>query len=65
MRSLWEFMRDKKLTEDIRCSLPLALALVGYPSDIWTKEDIETATTNAAERILDFIYGVPAKEKEA
>ena len=56
-------VKDKAGYKD--STYPIALALVGYPSDIWTKEDIETATSNAAERILDFIYGVPAKEKEA
>ncbi|MBO4751904.1 MAG: DUF262 domain-containing protein [Bacteroidales bacterium] len=41
---------------------PIALALVGYPSDVWTKEDIETATSIAAKRILDFIYGLSSRE---
>ena len=34
----------------------IANALTAYPSDVWTKEDIETATQKAAERILDFIF---------
>ena len=34
----------------------IANALTTYPSDVWTKEDIETATKKAAKRILDFIF---------
>ena len=56
-------VKDKAGYKD--STYPIALALVGYPSDIWAKEDIETATSKAAERILDFIYGVSMKEKEA
>jgi len=38
-------------------SYNIALNLVNYHSDKWTKEDIETATMKAANRIVDFIYG--------
>ena len=37
-------------------SYHIANALTAYPSDVWTKEDIETATKKAAKRILDFIF---------
>lgn len=37
-------------------SYHIANALTTYPSDVWTKEDIETATKKAAKRILDFIF---------
>lgn len=35
----------------------IALSLVDYASDIWTKEDIDFATNKAANRIARFIYG--------
>lgn len=34
----------------------IALSLVNYPSDIWTKDDIDKATNRAAKRIVRFIY---------
>jgi len=34
----------------------LASSLVNYPSEKWTKEDIEKATNKAANRIADFIF---------
>ena len=34
----------------------IANSLTTYPSDSWTKGDIETATIKAAKRILDFIF---------
>jgi uncharacterized protein with ParB-like and HNH nuclease domain len=34
----------------------IALALTAYPNDTWTKEDIDTATKKAAERIIKFIF---------
>lgn len=34
----------------------IALALTAYPKDSWTKDDIDTATTKAAERIVKFIF---------
>lgn len=34
----------------------IALALTAYPKDTWTKEDIDTATIKAAERIVKFIF---------
>lgn len=40
----------------------IAKALVDYPSDVWTKEDIETATGKVSTRLLDFIFG-PVEEK--
>ncbi len=34
----------------------LAESLTSYPSDLWTKEDIEKATKKAGNRIADFIF---------
>lgn len=35
----------------------IARALVDYPSDVWTKDDIETATGKVMARLLNFIFG--------
>ena len=35
----------------------IAKALVDYPSNVWTKDDIEKATGKVSARILDFIFG--------
>ena len=40
----------------------IAKALADYPSDVWTKTDIETATGKVSTRLLDFIFG-PKKEE--
>lgn len=34
----------------------ISLALTAYPKDTWTKDDIDIATTKAAERIVKFIF---------
>ena len=34
----------------------IAKSLVNYPEDTWTKEDIDTATEKATQRILDYIF---------
>jgi hypothetical protein len=34
----------------------IALALTTYPKDTWTKDDIDSATIKAKERILRFIF---------
>ena len=34
----------------------IARALIDYPKDTWTKEDIETMTVKIAERISKFIF---------
>jgi len=34
----------------------IALALISYPKDTWTKDDIDTATKKAVERIVKFIF---------
>jgi hypothetical protein len=34
----------------------IALALTTYPNDTWTKDDIDTATIKAKERIVNFIF---------
>lgn len=36
----------------------IALALTTYPKDNWTKDDIDTATIKAAERIVKFIFNM-------
>lgn len=36
----------------------IARSLVNYPSDLWTKKDIEDTTIKVAERISDFIFMV-------
>lgn len=38
-------------------SYNIAQALVDYPSDVWTKDDIEVATRKVATRLLNFIFG--------
>ena len=35
---------------------PIAQCLVSYPSDRWTKEDINAATEKAAKRIVKFLF---------
>ena len=34
----------------------IAVALINYPKDKWTKKDIEEATQKAATRIVNFIF---------
>lgn len=34
----------------------IALALTAYPKDTWTRDDIDTATIKATERIVKFIF---------
>lgn len=34
----------------------IASALISYPKDTWTKDDIDTATAKAVERIVKFIF---------
>lgn len=34
----------------------IAVALTSYPKDIWTKDDIDTATNKGIERIVKFIF---------
>ncbi len=34
----------------------IALALTAYPKDTWTKDDIDTATKKAVDRIVKFIF---------
>lgn len=47
-------IRNKAGYKDSR--FPIALSLVDYPTDTWTKEDIGTATGKAAARIVKFIF---------
>lgn len=48
-------VKDKAGYKDSKYNL--ALSLVNYQSDFWTKTDIETATLKAATRIVDFVCG--------
>lgn len=43
---------------------PLASALSNYPSKLWTKTDIETATNKVATRLCDFIFGLNITQEE-
>lgn len=49
-------VNDKIGYKDSRYNI--ARALVNYPSDLWTKKDIEDATKKVAERISDFIFAM-------
>ena len=42
----------------------IATALVNYPSDTWTKSDIDNATTKAIDRILDFVFDCHDEEQQ-
>ena len=55
-------VQDKK--GYIGSNFGIATALSSYPSDIWGKEDIETANQKAAERICNFIFNKPQEIKE-
>lgn len=48
----------------INSQYPLSLALVNYPKDTWTKEDIDVATKKATKRITNFIFDLPHSEVE-
>lgn len=47
-------INDKSGYKDSKYAI--AVALTSYPSDIWTKDDIDTATNKGIERIVDFIF---------
>lgn len=49
-------INDKTGYKDSRYNI--AKALVNYPSDFWTKKDIEDTTLKVAERISNFIFTV-------
>ena len=57
-----EWFRTKKITSVSdktgykNSSYAIAQALVKYPNDFWTKEDIKTATEKAAQRIISFLF---------
>ena len=42
------------INQDIKYAI--AVALINYPKDKWTKKDIEEATQKVADRIVDFIF---------
>lgn len=46
---------DKSGYKDSRYNI--ALSLVDYPSDLWTQDDITSATEKVADRIVNFIFG--------
>lgn len=48
-------VKDKAGYKDSTYSI--ALALVDYPYDVWTKDDISAMTEKAAKRIMQFVYG--------
>ena len=48
-------INDKSGYKDSKYAI--AFDLVDYASDFWLKEDIETATNKAADRIVVFIFG--------
>lgn len=48
-------INDKSGYKDSKYAI--AFDLVDYASDLWLKEDIETATNKAADRIVAFIFG--------
>lgn len=50
-------VKDKK--GYIGSKFGIATALSSYPSDLWGKNDIESATNKAAERICNFIFNKP------
>ena len=47
-------IKDKSGYKDSKYQI--ARALIDYPKDTWTKEDIETVTVKIAERISNFIF---------
>ena len=47
-------IKDKSGYKDSKYQI--ARALIDYPKDTWTKEDIETITVKIAERISNFIF---------
>ena len=47
-------IKDKSGYKDSKYQI--ARALIDYPKDTWTKEDIETLTVKIAERISNFIF---------
>lgn len=50
-----ETVQEKKGYKDSKYGI--ASALVEYPSDTWTKDDIAAATEKAVSRIIRFIFG--------
>lgn len=66
----WFITKKGTLVQDkkgyLGSSFGLAGALSRYPSDRWTKHDIEAANQKAAQRICNFIFNspTPVSEKE-
>ena len=55
------FVKDKK--GYVGSSFGIASALSSYPSNLWQKQDIETANEKAATRICRFIFNKPVMSK--
>lgn len=47
-------IKDRRGYKD--SNFPIAKSLVNYKKDLWEKEDIDTATEKAAQRIVSFIF---------
>lgn len=54
-------INNKSVYKDSKYAI--AVALTSYPEDIWTKEDIDTATKKGIERIVNFIFDKLTTEK--
>ena len=64
-REWFQTKKQKTVTEKAgykNSSYNIAKALVDYPSDVWTKDDIVNATGKASTRILNFIFGPKQEE---
>ena len=61
----WFQTKKGKLVQDkkgyVGSSFGIASALASYPSNLWQKQDIETANEKAATRICRFIFNKPLK----
>lgn len=57
----WFRVKKQNLVKDKRgykdSIFPIAQSLVNYQSDRWTKDDIDSATEKAAQRIVQFLFG--------
>ena len=57
----WFRVKKQNLVKDKRgykdSIFPIAQSLVNYPSDRWTRDDIDAATEKAAQRIVQFLFG--------
>ena len=66
-REWFQTKKQKTVTEKAgykNSTYNIAKALVDYPSDVWVKKDIETATEKVATRLLDFIFGPKTEDSD-